>query len=158
FRDEPGSTVPLFGGVFAGSLTAYLMANLAGNRKIANASDTDKRTALARTPPAGKALVFLYREGFVAKLAGMNLGIDGHAVPQLKSPRFTCVVVSAGKPTLKASFGGLAGPQNRTTELEITAAPDSVIAARFTVGLGVVQNKPAITVMPDTAAVLQTLA
>src|ERR1700722_1963140 len=58
------------GGLGAGVVAAYLFGNLAGNRRIANASGDEKSAALSRTPPPGKALLFLYREGFVAKLAG----------------------------------------------------------------------------------------
>jgi hypothetical protein len=81
------------GGLGAGVVAAYLFGNLAGNRRIASASSAEKTAALSRTPPPGKALLFLYREGFVAKLAGLNLMVDGKPVAQLKSPRFTCIVV-----------------------------------------------------------------
>jgi hypothetical protein len=161
YHDAPGSRMPLYCGAFAGVLTAYLKANLAGNRKIAAASDADKHAALTRTPPPGKALLFLYRTGFVAKLAGMNIGVDGKIVAQLKAPRFTCVVVSAGKHTLKASFGGLAGPQTRVAEAEVATPADRIVVVRFTVGLGVVQNRPDIVVMPagaDSLIPLQGMA
>ena len=92
-----------FTGAGAGVFSAYIFGNLAGNRRIANAGEADKRDALDRDPPEGKAILFIYREGFVAMLAGLNVMVDGQPVAQLKSPRFTAIVVPAGAHTVSAS-------------------------------------------------------
>ena len=44
---------------------------------MAKASDAEKQAALQMQPPPGKAVIYVYREGFVAKLAGLNLQVDG---------------------------------------------------------------------------------
>ena len=144
--------------IFAGVMTAYLLSNLAGNRKIADASDADKRAALERRPPSGKALVYLYREGFVAKLAGLDLKIDGRPVAQLKSPRFTCVAVPAGSHVISGRFGGLAGAQSKFSELTIQAPADGVVCVRIGVSMGLLQGSLQMTVAADTAAAMRTLA
>ena len=47
----------------------YIFANLAGNRKVATVEGGEKDAALQLQPPPGKALLVVFREGFVAKLA-----------------------------------------------------------------------------------------
>jgi hypothetical protein len=138
-------------GAFAGIGAAYLFGNLSGNRKIANASDADKRAALGRQPPPGKALVFLYREGFVAKLAGLNIVIDDKPVAQLKSPRFTAVVVPAGDHAILAKFGGLAGSQSQEGEFSVHAPADGAIAVKMTIRIGVLKGGVAFALDPDLA-------
>src|SRR5689334_14861869 len=100
----------LIGAVFGG-ITAYILGNLAGNRSIASASGAERAAALARTPPPGKMLLYVKREGFIAKMAGLNLSIDGRPVAQLKAPRFTLIALPARQFNLGAAFGGLAGAQ-----------------------------------------------
>ena len=107
---ESHSNTPLVTGLIMGAFTAYIMANLAGNRKVATADPAAKAQALAFTPPAGKALIYLYREGFVGKAAGLNVAVDGKVVAQLKSPRFHLRgrLARAAQPV-----GGIRGPGGR---------------------------------------------
>jgi hypothetical protein len=155
--DTPPLNAWLFGGV-AGALTAYILGNLSGNRSIAKASDEQKREALARMPPTGKALLYLYREGFVAKLAGLNLSIDGRVVAQLKAPRFTLIVVPARPLTLSAAFGGLAGPQNRRSEIVVNASAGGIVVVKMTIAMGLLQGSVNMQPQPDPQAARQALA
>jgi len=153
-----GSNMPTLSGLGAFAITTYLLANLAGNRSGPSATADQRAKALAAQPPAGKALLYLYREGFVAKLAGMNVSIDGRVVAQLKSPRFTCITVAPGTHVVTAGFGGLAGPQNKTSELTVEIAPDSIAALRMTMQMGMLQGSVAIVQQTDLAPVLRVLA
>jgi hypothetical protein len=145
----PDLKLAIFCGVVIGAPIAYAMANLAGNRAVANASEADKRAALARTAPADRALLFIYREGFVAKLAGMNIAVDAKPVAQLKAPRFTWVSVAPGARKIEAVFGGLAGAQSRTGELTITAAAGATVVVRITLAMGWTQNGITLTPVED---------
>jgi hypothetical protein len=149
---------PILVGGFVGAFTAYIMANLAGNRKVATASQDERDRALALTPPAGKALVCLYREGFVAKAAGLNVAVDGKEVAQLKSPRFTLVTVSPGQHQVTAAFGGLAGAQNVAASATVQLAEGEAAAVRFGVSMGLIKNTVTATPAADLAAVRQALA
>src|ERR1035438_2173541 len=73
---------PLIYGIFTGAFVAYIFANLAGNKKLPIADAAETQAALQLKPPPGKALLVVYREGFVAKLAGLNIAVDGQAVAQ----------------------------------------------------------------------------
>jgi hypothetical protein len=151
------SNTPMIAGVLLGAFTAYIMANLAGNRKVATADQAAKTEALQFTPPPGKGAVYLFREGFIGKAAGLNVAVDGKEVAQLKSPRFTRVIVSPGDHTVMAGFGGLAGAQNKATPSGFTVAAGQVAAFRFSIAMGALVNTVAVTPMPDLADVKQRL-
>jgi hypothetical protein len=145
-------------GLGAGVVAAYIFGNLAGNRRIANASNAEKSTALSRVPPPGKSLLFLYREGFVAKLAGLNITVDGKPVAQLKSPRFTCVVVPAGTHAVAAKFGGLAGAQSLMGECSLQAPADGAAAVRMTAHLTMTKGGIELEPQADVGVVRQRLS
>ncbi len=150
FPDSPEHAIY---GVFVGGFAAYITANLAGNRKVPNASDTDKQAALQMKPPPGKSLLYVYREGFVAKLAGLNLQVDGAEFAQLTAPKFTCLVLAPGPHTLTCGFGGLAGPQSKKGVYEFVAPADGVAVVGIGVNMGLVQGAMSFTpiVSPDAA-------
>ncbi|HLI67572.1 MAG TPA: hypothetical protein VKU90_14510 [Caulobacteraceae bacterium] len=158
FDPEPHAMTPLMTGAGAGALTAFIIATLAGNRSIANVSQADKRAALERSPPEGKALIFLVRRGYMAKLVGMNFEIDSIPVAQLKSPHFTCVAVPAGPHTITAAFGGFAAGQSKVGGFALTATPGmtAVIEARMLWGL--VQGGIGLSQQTDVAAAKARLA
>jgi hypothetical protein len=156
-----GDTNP-FGGVTAGVglglFSAFIFANLSGNRRIANASDADKAAVLSRQPPPGKALLFVYREGYVARLAGMNLTVDDKPVAQLKAPRFTCIVVPAGHHVVAAKFGGMVSAQSLVGECALDVAADSTAAVRIGVRMTFGRNGIDMTPQADVAAARTHLA
>lgn len=151
------TTDVIIGAVF-GAITAYVFGNLAGNRSIANAGNAERATALIRTPPPGKMLLYIQREGFVAKMAGLNIAIDGRPVAQLKAPRFTLIVVPARQTTLSAGFGGLAGPQNRAGEIVIDPPPGGIAVVKIAVAMGLVQGSLRFTVQPNPQGARAALA
>jgi len=150
--------MPVIIGAVAGSFTAYILANLSGNRVQPAATAAQKAEALDADPPAGKAFLYLYREGFVAKLAGLNVTVDGRVVAQLKSPGFTSITIEPGSHTVSAAFGGLAGPQNNSSQVTVQASPGAVVALRMTVKMGALKNSIHIAPQADLGAVKQTLA
>jgi hypothetical protein len=154
----PEGPAPIGYGVGAAIFVAYIASNLAGNRKIPKASDAEKQAALQMTPPPGKALFYVYREGFVAKLAGLNLQLDGQEFAQLTAPKFTCLVVSPGSHTLTCGFGGLAGPQSKKGVYEFTAPADGLAAVGIGVSMGLAQGSMKFTPLTDPQAVKAKLA
>lgn len=148
--------LPMITGVFAGAFTAYIMANLAGNRAGVAASDADRAAAASLTPPPGKALVIVYREGFVAMAAGMNLALDGREFAQIKGGKFTAITVEPGEHELAAGFGGLAGPQNNAAIVSFVARDGLVFAYRATVSMGAVKNSIVLATAPEDRDALST--
>lgn len=133
--------LPIMAGAFFGVFTAYIMANLVGTKRGKTATPEQKQAALDFRPDADKALLIVYREGFVGKAAGLDLSLDELFVAQLKSPRFTAVSVAPGGRQLSMAFGGLAGKQNKPTLEGFIAAPGEVIAFRATMQMGMTKNR-----------------
>jgi hypothetical protein len=152
------SFITTFTGTMLGIFTFYILANLAGNRKIAVATDAERIQALKFEAPADKALLYIYREGFVGMAAGLNITVDGKDVTQLKSPRFTYVTLAPGAHTVTAAFGGLAGPQNKPATLEFPVEAGGIIAVRVTLAMGLMRNSITIGREPDLGAVQAKLA
>jgi hypothetical protein len=149
----PEGGTAYFYGVFIGAFIAYILSNLAGNKKVPAASDAEKAQALQLKAPAGKSLLVVYREGFVAKLAGLNIAVDGKAFAQLTAPKFTTLVVPAGPHTLTCGFGGLAGPQSKKGTYEFQAPADGFVAVGIGVSMGLLQGNMKFTPLAGADAV-----
>ncbi len=70
--------------------------NFQTNRKVADATPEQRAEALAFAPVAGKAALYVFRNQFVGRAVGVNVLIDGREVAQLKSPRFTRILLTPG--------------------------------------------------------------
>ena len=70
--------------------------NLRTNRKVAEATFDQRDEALKFAPVVGKAVLYVFRNQFVGRAVGVNVLIDGREVAQLKSPRFTRVLLTPG--------------------------------------------------------------
>jgi hypothetical protein len=134
---------PYIYGTFTGAFFAYIFANLAGNRKVPTADAAQKDAALALKPPPGKALLVVYRDGFVAKLAGLNIAVDGQEFVQLTAPKFTTLVLAPGAHTLTCGFGGLAGPQSKPGIYSFDVAADGVATVGIAIRMGAVKGSTA---------------
>jgi len=143
---------PYIYGIFTGAFVAYIFANLAGNRKVPTADAAQKEAALALKPPPGKALLVVYREGFVAKLAGLNIAVDGKEFVQLTAPKFTVLTLPPGVHTLTCGFGGLAGPQSKPGTYEFTVGEAGVATVGIGVRMGAVQGSLKFTPLASADA------
>ena len=149
---------PYIYGIFTGAFVAYIFGNLAGNRKVATVDAAEKDAALALQPPPGKALLVVFREGFVAKLAGLNIAVDGKEFAQLTAPRFTVVSLAPGAHTLTCGFGGLAGPQSKPGTYAFEIAAGGVAAVGIGVAMGAIRGSMTFTPISDTDAMRAKLS
>ncbi|WP_420136351.1 hypothetical protein [Sphingomonas sp.] len=65
------------------------------NRKVDLRSDAERRYLLADRPSSG-ARVLIYREGFIAKMSGFDIAIDGVLRAQLQSPQAVAIDLPPG--------------------------------------------------------------
>jgi len=149
----PDGPTFIFYGLGIGGFFAYILSNLAGNKKVAPAGAAERQLAMGMRPPPGKSLLIPYREGFVAKLAGLNLALDGQEFVQLTSPKFACVVISPGRHTLSGAFGGFAGAQSKAAHYEFEAPEGGVLAVRIDSRMGLVQGAVVFALETDLAMV-----
>jgi hypothetical protein len=131
---------------------------LSGNRKEVRVDDASRQSSLRAAVPAGQALLYIYREGFVGRLVGWNVSLDGTALAQLRSPRFTQTTLSPGAHTLTVSLGGIAGKQNKPAEAGFEAQPGEVIMFAMKSKMGALNNTLFFVREPDARAALQKLA
>jgi hypothetical protein len=135
------------GGSFAiCALAIYI--GLRNNRNVARASDGERQAALAG-PKAGMAQLLVYRDGFVGKLAGVDVVLDNAVVAQLKSPRFAALDVAPGAQRFTASA------QGKTTDpIMLSLAEGEVAVIHVSMVLGGVRAERE----DDVAAVRAKLA
>ena len=136
---DAGFTPTLVGIIF-GTFTWYIMANLAGNLKAKAATPEAKAAAVALRPEPGRAMLIVFREGFVGKAAGLNVIVDGQPRAQLKSPRFTAIPLDPGSHEMETAFGALAGKQNRASHETFTVVAGDVVIFTAKVSMGALKN------------------
>lgn len=78
------------------TVIVVVVRNLATNRKVPDAAPEARAQALRFSPDPGKAALYVLRRQFVGKAVGVNVMIDGRDVAQLKSPRFTRILLAPG--------------------------------------------------------------
>jgi hypothetical protein len=149
---------PYIYGTFTGAFVAYIFANLAGNRKVPTADAAQKEAALALKPPPGKALLVVYRDGFVAMLAGLNIAVDDKEFAQLTAPKFTTLVLAPGAHTLTCGFGGLAGPQSKPGVYNFVVVEGGVTAVGIGVKMGAIRGSMRFTPIATVDAARAKLA
>lgn len=87
------------------TVIVVVVRNLGTNRKVPDASVETRNAALAFTPDPAKAALYILRTQFVGKAVGVNVLIDGREVAQIKSPRFTRILLSPGTHRISAYTG-----------------------------------------------------
>jgi hypothetical protein len=88
----------------------------------------------------------------------LTVMVDGKPVAQLKSPRFTCIVVPAGTRAISAKFGGLAGAQSLMGECSIEAPADGAAAVKITAQITMTKGGIELEPQSDLAAAKARLA
>ena len=143
-RGTPSWFIGMVLGVTVGSF--YLL--LAGNRKVRLAGGAERIRALGG-PEAGQAQLLVVREGFIGKLAGVDVLIDGAPVTQLKSPRFAALPLAPGRHEVVARVQG-----KSTEPLTVDAGAGETVVVRIEMGIG----KAKLTREHDVAAARQRVA
>lgn len=149
--------LPMFVGMFAGGFTALIMANLAGNEKSQAADPEARVRALSLAPPPGKALLVVYRDGFVGRIAGMDFALDGARFVQIKGGWFSVLPIAPGEHRLSGTMAGLAEAQSKAAEVRFIAAAGEVHAYKAALSMGAMKNKISLTEGDPSPAVLRPI-
>ena len=144
--------------VVLGVMVFFALQMRSGNRKEVRIDAALRQSSLSAAAPAGQALLYVYREGFMGKMVGWNVSLDGTALAQLRSPRFTQTTLSPGSHTLAVSLGGMAGTQNKPAETTFNAQPGEVIVMAMKSKMGALSNTLFFVREPDAPAALQKLS
>lgn len=141
--------------VVLGVLVFFILQMRSGNRKEVRVDSASRQSSLTAAAPAGQALLYVYREGFMGKAVGWNVSLNGAVLAQLRSPRFTQTAVSPGSHTLAVSLGGLAGTQNKPAEVTLQVQAGEVIVMAVKAKMGALSNTLFFVREPDAPAALQ---
>ncbi|MEZ5956631.1 MAG: hypothetical protein R3C27_05385 [Hyphomonadaceae bacterium] len=106
-----------------------VMRNLQTNRKVAEASFEQRDEALRFTPIPGKGALYIFRNQYVGRAVGINVVIDGREAAQLKSPRFTRILLSPGTHRI-AGYTGTNKAPGPGEGLELVAVAGEVYIAK----------------------------
>ena len=85
--------------------------------------------ALRFTPAAGKAALYVFRNQFVGRAVGINVLIDGREAAQLKSPRFTRILLTPGTHRIAGVTGTNKAP-GPNDGIELIANPGEIYVAK----------------------------
>ena len=154
FAGAPSTSSSTILPVVFGGLVFFALQMRAGNRKEVRADDASRQASLSAVAPAGQALLYVYREGFAGKAVGWDVELDGTALAQLRSPRFTNVVLSPGAHTLRVSVSGFAGTQNKPGEITFEAKPGEVIVFAMKAKIGALSSTLLFSREPDPTTAL----
>jgi hypothetical protein len=125
--------------------------NLQTNRKVAEATPDQRAQALTFASATGKAVLYVFRNQFVGRAVGVNVVIDGQEAAQLKSPRFTRILLSPGAHRI-AGYTGTNNAPGPTDGIELVANAGEVFVAKCEVEPQMVGASIKITPMTLDAA------
>lgn len=141
-----------------GVITFFGLQMRAGNHKESKVDAGARQAALSAVVPPGQVLLYVYREGFAGKAVGWNVALDGAELVQLKSPRFTRIVIQPGNHVLGVRVGGgFAGAQFKPGELAFEAHPGEVLVFAMKAKMGALASTISFVREPDPVAALQKL-
>jgi len=103
--------------------------NLRTNRAVAEATIAQREEALRFAPAPGKAALYVFRNQFVGRAVGLNVLIDGREVAQLKSPRFTRILLTPGAHRI-AGYTGTNKPPGPGEGIELVANAGEIYVAK----------------------------
>lgn len=119
---EDRTISPWFIGMIFGVVAGATYLGLTGNRKVGRATDAERDRALSPVTD-GQARLLVVREGYVGKLAGVDVAIDGETRTQLRAPRFAAIDLAPGDHQVTATLRGrTSGPVTVTLAAGETAA------------------------------------
>ncbi|MDX2276411.1 MAG: hypothetical protein NW206_13250 [Hyphomonadaceae bacterium] len=114
-----------------------IVRNFASNRKVADAAPEARAQALSFAADPSRATLYVLRTQFLGMAVGVNVEVDGKPVAQLKSPRFTRVLLTPGAHRV-SGYTGPASGRKPGGELDLNAAPGEIIVVMCEVQPGMV--------------------
>lgn len=113
-----GISLPVWPAVVLGGAVYFTLQARSSNREETRVDDASREAALRAVAPPGQALLYIYREGFLGKAVGFNVSLDGSALVQLRTPRFTQTTLRPGAHTLAVGVPGFAGTEIKSKTVD----------------------------------------
>lgn len=84
----------------ASGIVASVAGARGGNRSVAHASAADEKEAKRCAPVSGQATVYVFRDAFIGKLAGLDVLLDGVPIGQTRGKTFYRLDLAPGEHVL----------------------------------------------------------
>lgn len=110
-------------------IAVIVFRNLKTNRKVPEMTPEQRAQALAFTPDPARAALYVFRNQFVGRAAGVNVLVDGRETAQIKSPRFTCILLTPGAHRI-AGYTGTNKAPSPDQGLAFNAAAGEIIVMK----------------------------
>ena len=151
-----GRSAPLLAMLILLGLIGFVVWILMSNKQGAAVTPAQRDAALAITPAAGTARIYVMREGFVAGMQGMNITIDDAWKGQIRSKFFMMAEVAPGTHRIGARFNkqGTKAPEFYDVDLEA----GQFVLLNIGLEMGMMAGKPYYTRIDDGVAIRQKLA
>lgn len=158
--EQPGAESRTLLGAVVGLSLWLVRPVFTGELALRSASKADAATLqAAAVPPAGQALLYVYRSGYLSAMVDFHVEVDGHSVCTLKSPRFTRLALTPGEHVLRCGPRGTAGRGNRSEDSVVqVAAGEVVVLAVRAIATGWNSAKTVLVRDADPAAAMLRLA
>ncbi len=137
------------------SIGTVIFTNLSGNRKSVRVDAGARARLLAEPPPADRAVLLVYREGFVGMAVGIDVAIDGRTVAQLKSPACTRVALTPGRHRVSAQMVAAGAAPG---DLDLTARAGETVAVKLKMKMGGIRGRLALEPESDVDGARRRLA
>lgn len=151
-----GSLESGIAGVVVFTIVYSALQRMGGNRKMAVRDDSARAAALALVPPPAHGIVYVYRSGFMAKLLGIDIAVDGVVQGQLVSPRSMQLILPAGPHQLTTPTS--ANTMKPAKPLTVDLASGGIAVVEVQIQSGMMKNILKLRLEPDAEAARQRLA
>ncbi|WP_263140831.1 DUF2846 domain-containing protein [Pseudomonas sp. RIT-PI-AD] len=143
---------------FAAGVVYLIVLMMKRNAGVTKADPGVREAALNFTPSATHARLYVCREGFIAKLQGIDIQVDGERVAQLKSPQFTCLELSPGPHRLQAAMtAGLGGKQTLSNETPLDVRAGDILCYSLRIEMGALKGALVLEPVAAPASLLPRL-
>ena len=125
-------------------LFVLLVSGTAGLYAQSKASEDEDQKAKAMTPPADKALVYVYRPSSAGFAVRMEITCDGQTLGSTKGKRYIYALLDPGQHTLKSKA-------ENTAELELSAEGGKTYFVLQKVKMGALMARTDLELVADEA-------
>jgi len=129
-------------------IVASIAATRGANRRVARAAAEEEKEAKRYAPVADRATLYIFRDSFVGKVAGLDVLVDGNGIGQTRGKTFYRLHVAPGEHVLTSR-----NPQdNSQHEFRVRADAGSLLFLEQRVGFGLTSMRHEIVPIEQNSA------
>lgn len=115
-------------------LSMYLLGGFSQIRTMGTADAGAKQAALSLKPPSGRAVVIVYREGWIGQTNPIDVTVDGDPLGQLSFSHFTAMELAPGEHRVMAGIARNGRWIGQPQQTDFRIAAGQTLAFRVALG------------------------